>query len=70
MNYRLPDGKITRSQSRYIKEWRLISSPLDTLTGLKPCAFDPDIVFTDGTHTITLPVWFINIVNTALKETK
>jgi hypothetical protein len=46
-HYRLPDGKITTSHTRYLREWRRVARPIEkAFPGYKLDAFDPGLRFT------------------------
>jgi len=68
--FRLPDGGETRSAERYIEAWRQFCEPLEKLTGLTHTGFDPGALFSapDGKRTISLPTWFMVLVNEGLKK--
>jgi hypothetical protein len=67
-DYQLPDGTWV-DEKKYFAGWDKISDPLKKL-GLVRTAFDPDVCFTFEGHYITLPVWFLNVINLALKNAK
>lgn len=68
MEFRLPDGKITRSQSIWINAWRTKASVIENITGMTHYAFDPGITFIDDDgNSIQLPMWFINKVEEKIK---
>ena len=50
--YRLPNGKYTSNADKYIKAWREIAKPIETLF----------FVGKDG-KSISLPVWFVERFN-------
>lgn len=41
--YHTPDGKVTRSTARYLREWRAIARPLAKLLDCRVIGFDPAI---------------------------
>lgn len=57
--YRCPDGTYTKSQQRYLSEWRLIKEAVERALDVCVYAFDPDIgVCTkDGKDEFSLPLW-------------
>ena len=67
-HYELPDGKVTINYRRYISSWRKLCKPIEDLTGIWHIAFDPDVQFRSGEDFITLPVWFLNLVNCSLQK--
>jgi hypothetical protein len=43
--WRLPSGKDTHSQRRYIREWRAVTKEIERILNVNVYAFDPDIAF-------------------------
>lgn len=41
--YSLPDGKTTRSATRYVREWNRLSRPVAKALGCEVIAMDPSI---------------------------
>lgn len=48
----------TRSQARYVKEWRELGSAVTEILGGRLVAYDPDLLlqFDDG-QTVQIPAW-------------
>ncbi len=65
---RLPDGTETNSNKVYIDTWRKLAEPLEKMTGLEHIAFDPGVQFSSGEKIITLPVWFLELLNNYYRE--
>ncbi len=61
--WRLPDNTNTNCADEYIDAWRKLAEPVEEMTGLKHIAFDPGVQFSSGDHLITLPTWFIELLN-------
>jgi hypothetical protein len=61
----LPDGSYTNNVDKYISEWRKLAKPIEDATGMKLSAFDPDLQFRvkEYNQTISLPVWFVELIN-------
>ena len=57
--YRLPGGKHTSSQRRYLAEWRKLTTAVERALGGRCYAFDPGIRICrpDGSGSFDLPVW-------------
>ena len=61
--YRCPDGKITTSANRYVREWRRMSKIMERGLNLKPIGYDPDFLMRaeingNYTGTVEIPMWF------------
>ncbi len=65
---RLPDGTETNSIDGYVNSWQKLATPIEVMTGLKCVSFDPNIQFSSEEKLITLPVWFIELINNYYKE--
>ena len=59
--HRLPDGKLTKSTRRYLREWNLLVRATEDFTGGCVYAFDPDIAVCqrDGSGSCSLPLWIV-----------
>lgn len=64
----LPNGKYTRSQQRYLREWRKLIKQAENLTGLRCYAFNPGVCLQEIEDkkalmyfgpSVCLPVWLI-----------
>lgn len=58
-HYKLPSGKYTTSQSRYLSEWRKLTEAVERNLGARVYAFDPGVAVTlpDGRGACSLPMW-------------
>ena len=68
--FRLPDGTETFSSRKYIYAWEKLAEPIKKMTGLNHIAFDPGIQFVSDKHLITLPKWFIELLNNYYTESQ
>ncbi len=82
--YRLPNGEWTDSIDEVIEQYKEFGEPIEELTGLKACGFDPGISFTEVEiihsdfarlterlgKSISLPNWFIQLINEGLERMK
>jgi len=61
----LPNGETTKSDSKYVEEWRKFCIPIEEALGMYHWAFDPGVSFrtNDENHSISLPRWFIQRFN-------
>ena len=66
--YRLPNGKTTKSVNKMIKAWRDLAKPIEEATGATVRGFDPGISFNFDYHCIQLPIGFVEALNKALKK--
>lgn len=65
--FRLPNGEMTKDISHYLLAWRKLSRPLERLTGMRHTAFDPDVHFDGYGKSISLPIWFLELINDSLR---
>jgi hypothetical protein len=58
-DYRLPNGKVTRSATLYVREWRRMSRALGQLLDVETIAFDPDFLVKPkgGQRAHDIPMW-------------
>ncbi len=71
-SYKLPDGKVTVSFKRYLKEWGSISSELENMLDLELIGFDPCFQFRPRNKfggSVEIPTWLAKRI-VALKENK
>ncbi len=70
--YRLPDGKYTRSSRRYIKAWRDLAKPITKHLGYQVIGFDPGVLFSrgNGQQSLSLPVDVLELVARLDKESQ
>ena len=68
--YRLPDGTTTYSSKTMTAAWLEFARPIEEATGVTAFAFDPGIYFRLGELTVSLPTWFIKLLNETLKSNK
>ena len=67
----LPDGKPARTTAQYLKAWRQLARPIEKAAALRLHGFDPDLLFLGKNgESVTLPVWFVERINAALKARK
>jgi len=57
----------SEGKNAYLKDWDEIIAKAEELTGLKVCAFDPNIVFAEGNKEVHLPLWFLDILIERMK---
>lgn len=61
-DFRLPDGRVTRSAKTYCKAWDALIDPIAAHFDLRPHSFDPAITFVPkdsiGGDSIRIPVSF------------
>jgi hypothetical protein len=58
--YQLPNGKITISVKKYVREWRKISTVLEQKYDLRTIGFDPHLLMADKSRdhiTVHIPLW-------------
>lgn len=57
--FRLPSGKYTTSQRRYLREWRALSMAVERALGVRVNGFDPDVAVSlpDLRGSAVLPLW-------------
>lgn len=59
----LPDGTVTRSDRKYVREWRAFAEPLKKALGAELHAFDPDVALAINGRVETFSngvVWRLN----------
>lgn len=68
--YRLPDRTETTSMKKWITAWEDLATPICKATGLVLLAYDPDVWIgtTDWKKTVSLPVWFCELLGKRLKD--
>ena len=72
--YRLPDyTSLVDNVEEYSAAWQSMAKPIEEALGITLSGFDPMFMFTKGnpngvSTTITLPVWFVRDLNTALEN--
>jgi hypothetical protein len=69
--YRMPDGSITTSATKYSKEWRRIGEDFGSIIGGELFGFDPTLSykFSDSVHTNTFdPLVVIKILDHIAEE--
>ena len=71
-HYKLPNGKLTTSVSRYSKEWKQLAKPIAKITKAVLMAFDPGFLFyvkhEDGNFSFSMGVYEARLISEALRE--
>lgn len=70
--YRMPDGSITTSATRYSKEWRKLGEDFGSIIGGELFGFDPDFSyrFGDNQYSPTIPASIVIKVLDHIEELK
>ncbi len=57
--HRLPDGGYTKSERRYVREWRKVAAPICKALDVQLTGFDPCFSFRpkDGKQSFQVPAW-------------
>ena len=57
--YKTPDGEITTSVKRYLREWNALKKPLEKALDLKSIGFDPGFSMRQkgSRNSVEIPTW-------------
>lgn len=70
-DYRLPDGKTTKSTKVYLREWNKLKKPLEKALSLETIGFDPGFIMypKGGGRSVEIPTWLARrIVDSLAKK--
>lgn len=65
LEFRLPNGTVTRNSMKYVDAWRAFARPLERALGGSLESFDPDISFVidSGRRSIQVPLEVVEAFN-------
>lgn len=68
-HYKLPDGRVTASLRRYLREWHMLSRPIEKALALHTIGFDPGLTMRNsGREIVEMPLWFAQRLAEALEK--
>ena len=67
--YRLPGKKdLTSDEKVFVDAWMDAAKSIEKITGMRLVSFDPGFFFSDKEKCLSLPTWFVLLVNKFLEE--